>query len=290
MCGGCPEGNRQLREKSRPVCAVRACVEANGIASCKECAEPKCALKRSVESISPLRSRFEKMRWWAGRMSRALEGRKGPADHLHEPARMPERVISRLRWYLTALDSFAEEGQASISSWQLAEKVGVSAALIRKDLSRFGEFGTPSFGYRVDFLRSSVREILHLDETTKIAWVGACSLRHSTAALDRLRENNCQVVAVFDVDANEIGTRIGEFEVLPADTIRDALCAPGISAAVIAVPGRQAQAIAETLVGLGARAILNLSGELLVLPEQVRVSSLDIAGELLELCYYCRPG
>ncbi len=271
LCPGCEEGNRA----NGRVCRVFACVGSRGMSTCAGCAEAACALRRSVESICPLRSRFEKKRWWAGRMSRALESHKGPARE-GEPPRMSARVISRLRWYLTALEAFAAEEAESVSSWQLAERVGVSAALIRKDLSRFGEFGTPSFGYRVDFLRDRLRSILGLDSPKRIVWVGACSLRHGAPALARLARHSCEITAVFDADEGEIGTKIGEHEVLPLDAVDSTLLGKSVSAAVIALPGPQAQAVAMKLVELGAQAVLNMSGELLILPGHVKVSSLDL--------------
>ena len=220
-------------------------------------------------------------------MARALESRKSLAADVAESPRMPERVINRIRWYMTALDSFADEGAQAVSSWQLAERVGVCAALIRKDLSRFGEFGTPSFGYRIDFLRERLAAILHLDNPKRIAWVGACSLRHNVAIAERLAQNNCRIAGVFDVDQSEIGTQILEFSILPAGSIREALAGSGVSAAFVAVAGEQAQEISRELVEVGVCAILNMSGELLVLPGHVKVTNLDLAGELLELCYYC---
>ena len=58
-------------------------------------------------------------------------------------------------------------------------------------------------------------------------------------------------------------------------------------AAVLAISGSEARTIAAALVRLGIRAILNMSGELLVLPDTVKTVNLDPVGELLELCYYC---
>lgn len=285
-CPGCGTGNRQLADACRDVCSVYACVGCRGIGSCAECPEAACALRRSVETICPLRSQFENKRWWAGRMSRALAGRKRPECE-SDSERISGRIVNRLRWYLTVLDAVAAEGASSISSWQLAERVGVGAALIRKDLSRFGEFGTPSYGYEVDFLRERLRGILRLDRPRGLVWVGACSFRHHAPALARLGENRCRIRGVFDVDGKEIGAQVEGFTVHPTEDMRDLLPGADVSAAVIAVSGPHAQAAAESVISLGAKAILNLSGEMLVVPEHVRVSNIDLAGEILELCYYC---
>jgi len=284
-CAGCRETNARSRAQAQPVCRVFECVESRGFVSCEQCRDAVCALRRNVATLCPLRAHYEKQRWWAGRMSRFLSSRRGAG--LSDEGRMSPRVVSRLRWYLLALDTLEAEGRESVSSWQLSERVGVSAALIRKDLSRFGDFGTPSFGYRTEHLQERIRGILRLDRHRAVVWVGACAMRHYAAALQRLGRNNCSIVGVFDIDEHEIGTALGQFRVEPAERMAEVLAGVGVSAATIAVPGPRAQEVAATAVSLGAKAVLNMSGELLVLPDHVRVSSLDIAGELLELCYYC---
>lgn len=283
-CPGCEKGNLASRSEGTETCRVWECVRGREIASCEECTQPECTLKRVAGLICPLRSRLEKERWWAGRLSRALQSRGSRDSARQDPS---EKVISRVRWYLTALDAFAVEGRQSVSSWQLAEKVGVSPALIRKDLSKFGEFGTPSYGYRIDFLRERLRSILSLGTQRELVWIGACALKLSTHAQDRLRGHNCVLRAVFDDEESEVGSKVGELVIKPISRIREELTGSDISAAVLAVHGPRAQDIALVLAEIGVRAILNLSGELLVTPPSVRVTNVDLIGELLELCYYC---
>lgn len=286
-CPGCVDGNLRLRDACEQVCTVFECVESRQIASCAECGEAACVLKRSIESICPMRSRFENMRWWAGRMARALESKKGPGGEADTSRNVSPRVVSRLRWYLNVLDALVEEGATSVSSWQLAERVGVNAALIRKDLSRFGDFGTPSFGYMIDSLTQRIRGILHLDEPRGVVWVGAACFRLHFPSISRLGKHACGVVGVFDVDPEQVGTRVGDCEVLGIERLSEVIPGSNVHTAVIAVGGPQARAAAEALVGLGVKAILNVSGELLVLPGKVHVSNFDLVGELLELSYYC---
>jgi redox-sensing transcriptional repressor len=289
-CPGCVEGNLQLRKSCEQVCAVFECVETRGIAACSECDESSCVLKRSVESVCPMRSRYENMRWWAGRMARAMEAKKGSGGEADKVEKISARVVNRLRWYLTALDGFAKEGATSVSSWRLAERVGVNAALIRKDLSRFGDFGTPSFGYRVDYLTQKIRDILHLDQRNGVIWVGAACFRLHFPSVSRLGNHACVVAGVFDSDPEEIGTFVGGIEVLPLEKLEEVVSASGVHTATLALPGPEARIVAEKLADLGIKAILNVSGEMLALPDSVRVSSFDLVGELLELCYYCAPG
>ena len=285
LCPGCEAGNVQLKDSCQEICAVYTCTRSHGITSCNDCTEISCSLKRSVEAICPLRSQFEKRRWWAGRMSRAMESRKTQQID-NEDSKISGKVVSRLRWYLTVLDTFISEGYDSISSWQLAEKVGVNAALIRKDLSRFGDFGTPSYGYKASFLRDRIRGILHLDKPRGLVWIGCSCFRMHTAAVEKLETHNCSVLAVFDVDKSEIGTDISNLTVYSTDRLAEILPDLDVSVAVIAISGSQAQTIAKTVTDLGIKAVLNLSGQLLLLPEHVQVSNFDVTGELIELSYY----
>lgn len=285
-CPGCQPGNTLLESSGQEVCSVYTCTQSHNIGMCDECREPSCALRRSVESICPLRSQFEKQRWWAGRMSRALESRK-PQQNGNEDSKISRKVVNRLRWYLPVLDSFISEGYESISSWQLAEKVGINAALIRKDLSRFGDFGTPSYGYRVDFLRDKIKDILNLNKPYGLIWVGCSYYKMHSTSIMKLEVYNRRVLAVFDTDEAEVGTQIGEMTVQSTDRLAEVLPELNAAVAVIAISGQQTQTIAKTLTELGIKAILNLSGQLLVLPDHVQVRNFDIAGELLELSYYC---
>jgi redox-sensing transcriptional repressor len=287
-CPGCVEGNGRLGEGDEKPCAVFGCVKSLGIASCRECGEISCVLRRSIESICPLRSRFENTRWWAGRMARALESRKHICRQADGKPRMSDRVVNRLRLYLTALDWLAEQGETSVPSWRLAQKVGVNAALIRKDLSRFGEFGTPSFGYRIDYLSQRIGSILGLDEPRGVVWIGAACMRLHLQSIGRLAKHQCRVVAVFDASAEEVGRQVGGLEVLPLEKLPEFLAGSRVSTAVLALAGPAAAKAAAMLAEQQIEAVVNLSGEMLALPEGVKVCTFDVVGELLELCHYCR--
>jgi redox-sensing transcriptional repressor len=84
----------------------------------------------------------------------------------------PDIVVGRLPIYLRALTFMGEEGREITSSQELSEKLGISSAQIRKDLSHFGEFGKQGTGYEISYLRDQLKRILHVDHTWPIALVG----------------------------------------------------------------------------------------------------------------------
>lgn len=77
--------------------------------------------------------------------------------------KIPDIIIGRLPVYLRALQRMADMGLKTTSSQELGERVGISAAQIRKDISQFGEFGKQGTGYSIEYLIDKLREILKVD-------------------------------------------------------------------------------------------------------------------------------
>ena len=86
---------------------------------------------------------------------------------------VPDIVISRLPRYLQCLNLMAKEGLYIVSSGVLAERLGPTAAQIRKDLSYFGGFGKQGSGYPIYSLIEALQEILNFDRIWQVAVVGA---------------------------------------------------------------------------------------------------------------------
>ncbi len=233
-CPGCTEGNEQLSKRSIENCGIFRCVNDLKINACSDCNHTTCQLARRSDTVCPLRERFENRRWWAGRLAKSLAKRNKLAD-VEQSDKISDRTIDRMRWYLMALEGYSAQGISSISSWQLAQKVGVKAPLIRKDLSRFGEFGTPSFGYDVKYLRRKIMDILHLNESRHIIWLGSQKLKEQLAVVQRMSQHNCHLVAVLDPDPSEVGRRILDLQVLHLDNLAQVLSNLSVDVAVVAL-------------------------------------------------------
>ncbi len=90
-------------------------------------------------------------------------------DRLDVP---PDVVIRRLPLYARSLRYLLEEGVHSVSSQELGERINVTAAQIRKDLSYFGEFGKQGIGYDVEKLLNHIERILGLNQRWPVVLVG----------------------------------------------------------------------------------------------------------------------
>src|SRR5215467_8112654 len=76
---------------------------------------------------------------------------------------IPDIVVRRLPIYHRTLQDFLDEGHTSVSSSDLADRIGVTAAQIRRDLSNFGKFGKQGKGYDVRHLVQQIATILRID-------------------------------------------------------------------------------------------------------------------------------
>src|ERR671922_2836592 len=92
---------------------------------------------------------------------------------IHNMRKISESTVRRLSLYLRFLEQFAAQGQATISSAELARRGGTTSAQVRKDLSFFGSFGKRGLGYSVPELAAKIRDILGLRRTYRVVLVGA---------------------------------------------------------------------------------------------------------------------
>ena len=199
---------------------------------------------------------------------------------------IPDIVVGRLPIYLRELSFLAAEGVAVTSSFELAKRLGVSAAQIRKDLSHFGEFGKQGTGYNVGYLRDQLRRILKVDHEWPIALIGIGDLGRALAHYGGFVNRGFRVAALFDNDPAKIGQRVGDLEIMSADRLADIVREHGIRVAMIAAPAAQAQKIAEMCIAAGIQAILNYALITLSVPDGVRVQNLDPVAHLQRMTHY----
>ena len=199
--------------------------------------------------------------------------------------KIPDETVRRLPVYLRGLMVSADQGHEHISSQLLADSVGVDAWQIRKDLSYFGDFGTPGVGYNIEKLARGIKKTLRLDVIRRAALVGVGDLGSALLAYPGFRLYRLDIVAAFDVDPNKIGKVVSGVEIEDPAQI-GALRQRDISLAIVAVPRLAAQATVDQLVAAGIRGILNFAPSKVVAPKRVKVITLDIAMELARLPYY----
>jgi redox-sensing transcriptional repressor len=200
--------------------------------------------------------------------------------------KVPDIVVGRLPIYLRALTYLAEEGLEVVSSQELARRLGISSAQIRKDLSHFGEFGKQGTGYEIAYLREQLRQILHIQGVWPVALVGCGALGRALANYQGFVAKGFEITKVFDNDPAIIGQTVGGKIVLDAAVMPQVICEHNIRVAIVAVPSSAAQATVDTLVKCRVQAILNYAPINISVPPGVQVQNIDPSVHLQRMTYY----
>jgi redox-sensing transcriptional repressor len=201
---------------------------------------------------------------------------------------IPDIVIGRLPIYLRALNFLVAEGREITSSQELGDRLGISSAQIRKDLSHFGEFGKQGTGYDIAFLREQLRQIMKVDRMWEVALVGAGNLGKAIADYGGFAGKGFTIMAIFDTDAEKVGKPMGinNVHVQPIADLGTELRERQIQVGIIATPAESAQGVARTMVEAGVRAILNYAPITITVPAGVRVQYIDPVVGLQRMTYY----
>ena len=202
-----------------------------------------------------------------------------------------ELTTNRLSVYLRCLNLLEGAGVRTISSQLLAEQFHLNAAQIRKDLAYFGEFGVRGVGYYVRDLKRHLRQILGLDRKVRVAIVGAGNLGLALADYPGFRQEGFEISALFDASSTKVGQQSrGGVPIHDINDLKKFVRRDSIRIGVIAVPSASAQNVADLIVAVGIKAILNFSPGTLQVPADVKLKSVDLTVSLESLSFYLARG
>jgi len=205
-----------------------------------------------------------------------------------QPRRIPEATVARLPVYLRCLVDLASVNVTTVSSEHLAERCGVNAAKVRKDLSHLGTYGTRGVGYDVEVLLAQISRQLGLTQDWPVAIVGLGNLGHALANYRGFGARGFRIVALFDADPARVGEVIDGIAIRSIEDLPVVAAATPIAIGIIAVPAAVAQAVADHLVGAGVRSILNFAPAVITVPDRVSLRKVDLSIELQILSFYSR--
>ncbi|MDH5759348.1 MAG: redox-sensing transcriptional repressor Rex [Gemmatimonadota bacterium] len=201
------------------------------------------------------------------------------------PRRIPKTTVRRLSHYLRTLELLEDQGEATVSSEELAHDGGTTAAQVRKDLSHFGSFGKRGMGYSVRELLGHLRQILGVDRRWRVALVGAGRIGAALTEYPNFTRRGFDFVAVFDVDPAKVGTAMGSDVVRPLEEFESVIHDQCVDIVVLAVPADAAQQVADRAVVAGVRGILNFAPKQLRVPKGVFLKDVSLAMELESLSF-----
>ena len=199
--------------------------------------------------------------------------------------RISESTIRRLSQYLQSLERMHLRGATTVSSEQLAEEGGTTAAQVRKDLSQFGSFGKRGMGYDTLDLAMHLRSILGLHRRWRVLLVGAGRIGAALFEYANFKRRGYDCVGVVDDDPAKIGQRWGHVLIRDAEGLEDLVHEEGIDLVILAVPADAAQELADRAVAAGVRGIMNFAATRLRVPDRVPVADVNLVMELETLSF-----
>jgi redox-sensing transcriptional repressor len=134
-------------------------------------------------------------------------------------------------------------------------------------------------------LAGRLREILGLGRRYRVAMIGAGKIGSALVQYRGFRQRGFDIVAIFDTDPNKIGRQWNGLAVQDVASLETELGRQPVDMAVLVTPAEAAQAVADRLVRLGVRAILNFAPLQLAVPNDVVVKTVNLALELETLSY-----
>jgi redox-sensing transcriptional repressor len=201
---------------------------------------------------------------------------------------VPEVVIQRLPLYVRVLSQYSDSDRDVISSEQLGERLQMTPAQIRKDLSYFGRFGKQGRGYDVAMLEAQLRGILGLDRAWNAALVGMGRLGRAVVSYPGFAPEGFNIVAALDANQQIVGETVADLNILPITSLSEIVNKLDIKIGIVTVPIDHAQEVIDNLVKAGIKSILNYAPLSPQVPDGVIVRGIDPVLSLQSMTYYIR--
>jgi len=201
------------------------------------------------------------------------------------PSSIPLPAVKRLSLYLRELEDLLELGRTTVSSKQLGQALSLTDAQVRKDLGYFGQFGQPGIGYGVAPLAMELRRLLGSDHVSNVCIVGVGNIGRALLDHGGFKRKGFHIVAAFDVSDAVVGQNVHGVKVSPMTELSRVVRSKSVRFGIIAVPTAAAQSVCDQLVKAGVTGLLNFAPKRLQVPEQVSISSVDLAVQLEQLAF-----
>ena len=196
-----------------------------------------------------------------------------------------ENRINRLLSYKHMLKRFKSLGLVKAFSDNIADPLGISASLVRKDFGMFGISGSQKGGYTIDNVLEKINEVLGSNEIQQVIIVGAGRIGEALMSYKGFHKDGIKIVAGFDIDLKKF-RKNSDVPVKPIEELEAFVKKHNISVAIMAVPDIAAQQTLEILRSANIKGILNFTPVKFKSTEDFIVNNFNIENELVNLIYF----
>jgi len=193
--------------------------------------------------------------------------------------------LKRIFLYRACLVRLKLMGVERVYSYTLAHETGVTSDQVRKDFSEFKITGNKRGGYKIDELLEKLESIFHRNQDHNIVLIGMGNLGLALSKYSRFVQRNMNIVATFDIDPFKQKQR-SDLPVYSMSRLKEIIDRFKVRVAIIAVPEISAKEVADELVRLGIKGIVNFAPVLLKMPPDVVINNVNLCDELESVIYY----
>lgn len=193
-------------------------------------------------------------------------------------------VIERLLKYRDVMQKMKGMGFVRVFSDNLADAVGVSPSLVRKDFSVFGLTGNKRGGYHIEELISRLNVMLGKDRKQKIIIIGCGKMGRALMSYNGFPRVGIRVAAGFDSDP-AILDDAAPIPILHISKIKDFIAEKEIQVAILAVPESSAQSIVDSLKKTCIKGVINFAPVPLRSSENFLVQNINVEQEIENIFY-----
>ncbi len=194
-------------------------------------------------------------------------------------------TLRRLPRYLKALVFLSGVGQKYVTSAEMAGILKLDETLVRKDIAMTGFTGKPRVGFAISELRDHLEIFLGLRVRKDAIVIGAGRLGQALTCYHGFEAHGLRVLGLFDTDPVKMGLQVNDLEIMPLWQAPALARRLNINIAIIAVPAKAAQEVADNLFKAGLTAFWNFSGHPIKLPPPAVVQNEDLADSLAVFSY-----
>lgn len=195
---------------------------------------------------------------------------------------IPEKISNRLTLYHSIMVEYIENGVDTISSPQIAQRLGIDDSQVRKDFKLLNNAGKCRVGYLVKELKDSIEKTLGFSKTKDAFIIGAGHLGLALAKYDNFNSYGLNILALFDNDPQKVDLQVNSKQIFHISKLPNLVQRLGVEIAILTVPRQFAQQVADFLIQSDIKYIWNFTPAVLKVPANVKVWNENLMGSFLQ--------
>ncbi|MBQ4645738.1 MAG: redox-sensing transcriptional repressor Rex [Candidatus Gastranaerophilales bacterium] len=197
---------------------------------------------------------------------------------------LSQRTINRLVQYHTILREYSKKNIENITSSQISSFLKIDETQVRKDLKSIECKGKCKVGYLVYELKEAIEVVLDYKSTKKAFVIGAGNLGIALSKYSKFSEFGLEIKGLFDINPDIIGQKFDNKEIYHLSTIKEKIAQTGVNIAILTLPNKVAQSVADEIIEAGIKYIWNFAPSILTVPVDVKVWNENLIGSFLQFC------